>query len=105
MSASGNSEKDVSHGSHSAEVLHDVTRRVKEVYDILNRETNSVCNEVEAHDEPAKKLGQNPFSNISKLNVSDHIFLTSLETLHNAPSGNLTEIVTFLTTLVVQHAS
>ena len=103
MSASRNSkEGEVS--SHSTEVLQDVTRRVKEVYDILNREKNRVCKEMEAHDEPAKKLGQNPCPKILKLNVGGHIFLTSLGTLHNAPSGNLTEIVTFLTTLVVQYA-
>ena len=50
--------------------------------------------EVEAHDVPTKKLEQNPFPKILKLNVGGHIFLTSLATLHNAPSGNFTEEVT-----------
>ena len=91
--------------SFSIEVLQDVTRRVKEVCDILNRETNRVCKEGEARDGPAKKPEQNPFPKILRLNVGGYIFLTSLGTLHNAPSGNFTEIVTFLTTLVVQYAS
>ena len=79
MSASRNSEKEEV-SSHNTEVLQDVTRRVKEV---------------EAHDVPTKKLEQNPFHKILKLNVGGHIFLTSLATLHNAPSGNFTEIVIF----------
>ena len=88
MSASRNSEAEEEEvSSHSIEMLQDVTRRVKVVYDILNRETNRVCKEMEAHDEPAEKLEQNPFPKILKLNVGGHIFLTSLTTLHNAPSG------------------
>ena len=95
MSASRNSEEEEV-SSHSNEVLQDVTRRVKEVYDILNRETNRVCKEGEARDEPAKTLEQNPFPKELKLNVGGHIFLTSLATLKNdASSGNFTEIVTF----------
>ena len=86
MSASRNSKKEVS--SHNTEVLQDMTRRAKEFYDILNRETNRVCKQVEARDGPGKKLEQNPFPKILKLNVGGHIFLTSLATLHNAPSGN-----------------
>lgn len=96
MSASCNSE-DEEVSSHNIEVLQDVTRRVKEVYDILNRETNRVCKEMEARHESAKKLEQSPFSKILKLNVGGHIFTTSLATLNNAPSGNFTEIVTFST--------
>ena len=92
-SSRNSEEEEVS--SHNIEVLQDVTRRVKEVYDILNRETNRVCKEMEAHDEPAKKLEQNPFPKILKLNVGGHVFLTTLATLNNAPSGNFTEIVTF----------
>ena len=86
MTSSRNSEEEVS--SHSIEVLRDVTRRVKEVYDILNRETNRACKEMEAHDEKAKKRDQNPFSKILKLNVGGHIFLTSLDTLKHTPPGN-----------------
>ena len=52
------------------------------------------CKQVEARDGPGKKLEQNPFPKILKLNVGGHIFLTSLATLHNAPSGNFTEEVT-----------
>ena len=84
MTSSRNSEEEVS--SHSIEVLRDVTRRVKEVYDILNRETNRACKEMEAHDEKAKKRDQNP--KILKLNVGGHIFLTSLDTLKHTPPGN-----------------
>ena len=88
MSASRNSEAEEEEvSSHGIEVLQDVTRHVKDVYDILNRKTNRVSKEMEAHDEPAKKLEQNPFPKILKLNVGGHIFLTSLETLHNAPSS------------------
>ena len=92
MSASRNSKKEVS--SHNTEVLQDMTRRAKEFYDSLNRETNRVCKQVEARDGPGKKLEQNPSPKILKLNVGGHIFLTSLATLHNAPSGNFTEEVT-----------
>ena len=94
MSASRNSKKEVS--SHNTEVLQDMTRRAKEFYDSLNRETNRVCKQVEARDGPGKKLEQNPFPKILKLNVGGHIFLTSLATLHNASSSNFTEIVTFV---------
>jgi len=95
MTSSRNSEEEEEVSFHNIEVLQDVTRRVKEVYDILNRETNRVCKKMEAHDEPAKKLEQNPFPKILKLNVGGHIFLTTSATLNNAPSGNFSEIVTF----------
>ena len=88
MSASRNSEAEEEEvSSHTIEVLQDVSRRVKDVYDILNRETNRICKEMEAHGEPAKNTEQNPFPKILKLNVGGHIFWTSLATLHNAPSG------------------
>ena len=45
---------------------------------LLNRKKNRVRKEMEAYDEPAKKLEQNPFPKILKLNVGGHIFLTSL---------------------------
>ena len=95
MSASRNQEEEEQVSYHSLEVFQDVTRRVKDVYDILNRETNRVRKEMDAHDEPAKKLGKNPFPKILKLNVGGHIYSTSLATLHNAPSGNVTEISHF----------
>jgi len=37
-------------------VLEDVNKYVKDVFDILNRETNRVRKEMEALDEAAKKL-------------------------------------------------
>ena len=111
MSGPRNSEAEKEVSSHNIEVLQDVTRRVKEVYDILTRETNRGFMEMEAHDEPAKKLEQSPFPKIVKLNVGGHIFLTSLGTLHNDPSGNFTEIShlqhleCILITVVLQYAS
>jgi len=82
--------------SHSIEVLQDVTRRVKQVYDILNCETKRVCKENEVLHEAAKTFEQNHLPKIVKLNVGGHIFMTSLATLNNAPSGNFTtEKVTF----------
>ena len=53
MSSSSNSGKEIS--PHSGEVLEDVNERVKDVVDILNRETNRVRREMEALDEAAKK--------------------------------------------------
>jgi len=50
---------------------------------------------MEAHDESAKKPEQNLFPKTLKLNVGGHIFMTSLATLNNAPSGNFNEKITF----------
>ena len=58
MSSSPKSEEEVS--SHSSEVLEDVNNRVRDVLDILNRETNRVRKEMEALDEAAKKLEHVP---------------------------------------------
>jgi len=60
MSSSSNSEKEIS--PHSIEVLEDVNKRVKEVFDILNRETNKVRKEMDALEEAAKKLEHVHFS-------------------------------------------
>ena len=83
MSSSSNSEKETS--SHSSEVLEDVNKRVKDVFDILNRETNRVRKEMEAFDEAAKKLEHVHFSKMLKLNVGGHLFSTSLATLNKDP--------------------
>ena len=96
MSLSPISEKEVS--SRNNEVLQDVTRRVKEVYDILNCETNRVCKEMEARDEATKMLELNPFSKMLKLNVGGQLFLTSLETLKKDPGNFKQDIVCILKT-------
>jgi len=83
MSSSSNSEKEIS--PHSSEVLEDVNKRVQDVFDILNRETNRVRKEMEALDEAAKKLEHVHFSKMLKLNVGGHLFSTSLATLNKDP--------------------
>ena len=86
MSSSSNSEKEIS--PLNSEVLEDVNKRVKDVFDILNRETNRVRKEMEALDEAAKKLEHVHFSKMLKLNVGGHLFSTSLATL-TKDSGDL----------------
>ncbi|KAL9951569.1 hypothetical protein ACROYT_G044253 [Oculina patagonica] len=54
MSSSRKSEEEIR--SYSSEVLEDAKKRIKEAYDILNRETNRVRNEPETVDEAAKRL-------------------------------------------------
>ena len=83
MSSSSNSGKEIS--PHSSKVLEDVNKRVKDVFDILNRETNRVRKEMEAFDEAAKKLEHVHFSKMLKLNVGGHLFSTSLATLNKDP--------------------
>ena len=78
-----NSEEEIS--SHTVEVLEDVNKRVREVFDILNSETNRVSKQMEALDEGAKMLEHVQFSKTLKLNVGGHIFSTSLETLTKDP--------------------
>ena len=86
MSSSPKSEEEIN--SQSSEVLEDVNKRVKDVFDILNRETNRVRKEMDSLDEAAKKLEHVHFSNMVKLNVGGHFFSTSLATLNKDP-GNL----------------
>ena len=86
MSSSPKLEDEIS--SHSSEVLEDVNKRVKDVLDILSRETNRVRKEMEALDEAAKKLEHVHFSKTVKLSVGGHFFSTSLATLNKDP-GNL----------------
>ena len=92
MSSSSISEKETS--SDSSEVLEDVNKRVKDVFDILNRETNRVRKEMEALDEAAKKLEHVHFSKMVKLSVGGHFFSTSLATLNKDP-GDFEWIITF----------
>ena len=54
MTSLRNSEKEIN--SYSSEVLEDVNKLVKDVFDILNHETNRVRKEMEVLDEAAKKL-------------------------------------------------
>ena len=83
MSSSSNAGKEIS--PHSGVVLEDVNKRVKDVVDILNRETNRVRREMEDLDEAAKKLEHVHFSKMLKLNVGGHLFSTTLATLNNDP--------------------
>ena len=83
MSSSPKLEDEIS--SHSSEVLEDVNKRVKDVLDILSRETNRVRKEMEALDEAAKKLEHVHFSKMVKLSVGGHFFSTSLATLNKDP--------------------
>ena len=83
MSSSHKSEEEIA--SHSSEVLEDVNKRVKDVFDILNRETNRVRKEMEALDEATKKFEHVHFSKMVKPNVGGHLFSTSLATLNNDP--------------------
>jgi len=87
MSSTSDSEKEIS--PHSSEVLEDVNNRVRDVFDILNRETNRVRKEMEALDEAAKKLEHVHFSKMVKLNVGGHLFSTSLATLNKDPGSML----------------
>ena len=64
-------------------MLDDVNKRVKDVFDILNCETNRVRKEMEVLDEAAKKLKHVHFSKMVKLNVGGHLFSTSVATLNN----------------------
>ena len=82
-SSTSTSEKEIS--SHSNEVFEEVNKHVKNVLDILNRETSRARKEMEALDEAAKKLEHVHFSKMLKLNVGGHLFSTSLETLNKDP--------------------
>ena len=83
MSSASKLEDKIS--SHSSEVLEDVNKRVKDVLDIVSRETNRVRKEMEALDEAAKKLEHVHFSKTVKLSVGGHLFSTSLATLNKDP--------------------
>ena len=73
-------------------MLKDENKRVKDVVDILSRQTSRVRKEIEALDEAAKKLEHAHFSKLLKLNVGGHLFSTSLATLTKDP-GDFEEII------------
>ena len=83
MSSSTNSEREIS--PYCSDVLGVVNKRVKDVFDILDHETNRTRKEMEALDEAAKKLKHVHFSKMVKLNVGGHLFSTSVATLNNDP--------------------
>ena len=85
MSSSRNSEE--VEDSPSDEVFEELNKYIKDVYDILKRETNKLRKEKEAFDEVAKKLEHVHFSKMLKLNVGGHFFTTSLDTMNKHP-GN-----------------
>ena len=85
MSSSRNSEE--VEDSPSDEVFEELNKYIKDVYDILKRETNKLRKEKEAFDEVAKKLEHVHFSKMLKLNVGGHFFTTSVDTMNKDP-GN-----------------
>ena len=71
--------------SESDEALEEVNSHIKEVFDILKRETLKVRKERETFDTVAKKLKHVHFSKTLKLNVGGQLFSTSLETMKKDP--------------------
>ena len=65
--------------------LEEVNIHIKEVFDILKRETLKVRKEMETFDTLAKKLKHVHFSKTLKLNVGGQLFSTSLETMKKDP--------------------
>ena len=95
MSSSRNSEE--VEDSPSDEVFEELNKHIKDVYDILKRETNKLRKEKEAFDEVAKKLEHVHFSKMLKLNVGGHFFTTTLDTMNKDP-GNLVCLMICLVT-------
>ena len=93
MSASSRNEKEEEIVSQSEEALEEVNSHIKEVFDILKRETLKVRNEMEAFDTVAKKLKHVHFSKTLKLNVGGQLFSTSLETMKK-DSGSYSSLFT-----------
>ena len=96
MSASSRNEKEEEIVSQSEEALEEVNSHIKEVFDILKRETLKVRNEMEAFDTVAKKLKHVHFSKTLKLNVGGQLFSTSLETMKK-DSGSYSSLFTWTT--------
>ena len=71
--------------SHSDEALQEANSHIKEVFNILERETLKVRKEMAAFDAVAKKLKHVHFSKTLKLNVGGQVFSTSLETMKKDP--------------------
>ena len=87
MSASSRDEKEEEIVSQSEEALEEVNSHIKEVFDILKRETLKVRKEMETFDTMAKKLKHVHFSKTLKLNVGGQLFSTSLETMKKDPGS------------------
>ena len=87
MSASSRDEKEEEIVSQSEEALEEVNSHIKEVFDILKRETLKVRKEMEAFDTVAKKLKHVHFAKPLKLNVGGQLFSTSLETMRRDPGS------------------
>ena len=71
--------------SQSDGALEEVNSHIKDVFDILKRETLKVRKEREAFDAVAKKLKHVHFNKTLKLNVGGQLFSTSLETMKKDP--------------------
>lgn len=71
--------------SDQDQALDEANKHVKDLFAILKRETNKLCQEREAFDEVAKKLEHVHFSKTLKLNVGGQLFSTSLETMKKDP--------------------
>ena len=71
--------------SQSDGALEEVNSHIKDVFDILKRETLKVRKEREAFDVVAKKLKHVHFTKTLKLNVGGQLFSTSLETMKKDP--------------------
>ena len=93
MSASSRNEKEEEIVSQSEEALEEVNSHIKEVFDILKRETLNVRKEMEAFDTVAKKLKHVHFAKTLKLNVGGQLFSTSLETMKK-DSGSYSSLFT-----------
>jgi len=75
--------------SQSDGALEEVNSHIKDVFDILKRETLKVRKEREAFDAVAKKLKHVHFNKTLKLNVGGQLFSTSLETMKKDPGSML----------------
>ena len=87
MSTSSRNKKEDEIASQSEEALEEVNSHIKEVFDILKRETLKVRKEMETFDTVAKKLKYVHFSKTLKLNVGGQLFSTSLETMKKDPGS------------------
>lgn len=85
--------------------LDEVHNHIKEVFDILKRETNNLRQEREAFDEVAKKLEHVHFSKTLKLNVGGQLFSTSLETMKRDPGTCVFALNNYMYVLVTGQKS
>ena len=80
-----NAEPDIY--SEVEEHLAEINLHLKEVCDIVKRETSRLRKEKEAFESLAKKLEHVHFSNTLKLNIGGQLFTTSLETMKKDPGS------------------